>query len=53
MADSCFSDATAFSGLRGAATDLAAPAGEVGAGARAESQGLLLTLGMFGKQREQ
>ena len=41
------SDATAFSGLRGAATDLAAPAGEVGAGARAESQGLLLTLGAY------
>lgn len=40
-------DATAFSGLRTAATDLAAPAGEAGAGARAESQGLLASLGAF------
>lgn len=40
-------DATAFSGLRTTATDLAAPGGEAAAGARAESQGLLLSLGSF------
>ena len=40
-------DATAFSGLRTTATDLAAPAGEAGAGVRAESQGLLHSLGAF------
>ena len=41
------SDATVFSGIRGTATDLAAPAGEAGAGARTESQGLLRALGAF------
>ncbi len=40
-------DASAFSGLRTTATDLAAPAGEAGAGARAESQSLLRSLGGF------
>ncbi len=38
------SDSTAFSGLRGAAGDAAAPSAQVAAGARTESQGLLATL---------
>lgn len=40
-------DASAFSGLRGVALDAAAPVGRVGAGARAESQGLFAAMGAF------
>jgi rod shape-determining protein MreC len=41
------SDSTAFSGLRGAAGDAAAPPAELAAGARTESQGLIATLAGF------
>ena len=40
-------DASAFSGLRGAAVDAASPAGKAGAGARAEGQGLFAAIGAF------
>lgn len=41
------SDNTAFSGLRGAAGDAAAPTAELAASARTESQGLMAVLGGF------